>query len=350
MANTSREELLEADLEAARKRVQVLESQLAQEQQSHQKLGEDHRFREAVIERVAEGICVCHDVPAHPFVEFTVWNRRMIEITGYQMEEINRRGWYQTLYPDHELQERARERMERMRKGDDLRFERWEIERSDGVKRAIAISTSVLTAADTTVHVLAVLHDVTEEEDLRTQRLLARTDELTSLRNRRGLEEEAGLLFRLARRQKQVVTLGYLDLTAFKALNDRRGHAEGDRALRAIGETLLASVRSTDVVGRIGGDEFALVLPGTDASGAKVVFAGLEARLLDLARSRGWEIGFSIGVVTFSGHVPDLLDALREADRAMYRAKESGKSFVIYERSRTRDSSEPLSAEDGHVE
>lgn len=52
---------------------------------------------EAIIEHTAEGLCVCHEVPEHPFVQFTVWNRRMIEITGYTMEEINQLGWYQTV-------------------------------------------------------------------------------------------------------------------------------------------------------------------------------------------------------------------------------------------------------------
>lgn len=319
-----------AELESARRQIQELESRLTQAQETQQALHEDHRFREAVIERAAEGVCVCHDVEASPYVEFTVWNRRMVEITGFEMEAINRLGWYQSLYPDPEVQEKARERMDRMRAGEDLRFERWEIQRADGTKRAIAISTSVLTAADGSVHVLGLMHDLTGEEDSKTQRLLARTDPLTSLRNRRGFEEEAGLLFRLARRQNQVVTLGYVDVSGFKALNDLRGHLEGDRALEAIAGTLRAAVRSTDVIGRLGGDEFAVVLPGTNTAGAKRYFGDLQGRLLEMTRARGWEIGFSVGVATFSGKVPDLADALQQADRLMYRAKKTGKTGLIY--------------------
>ena len=329
--NRSRAELLEAELESARRHIKELENQLARQQQMHRTLEEDHRFREAVIEQATEGVSVCHDVPTYPFVQFTVWNRRMVEITGYRMEEINRLGWYQTVYVDPEVQERARERMERMRRGEDLRFERWEIVRRDGAKRALAISTSVLNAADGSVHVLALMHDLTEQEELKKQARLARTDELTSVRNRRGFEEEATLLFRLARRQGQCITLGYLDITGFKALNDERGHLEGDMALQAVGEKLSGSVRSTDVVGRIGGDEFAIVLPGTDVPGAETFFSSLEGRLLEVARSGGWEIGFSVGVVTYDGDIPDLSDALREADALMYRAKRSGKSCVVCE-------------------
>jgi diguanylate cyclase (GGDEF)-like protein/PAS domain S-box-containing protein len=328
----SRIEDLEKELEAAKQRLQVLEGRLARQRQIQSSLAEDHRFREAVIERAAEGVCVCHDVPTFPFVRFTVWNPRMVEITGYGMEEINELGWYQTVYADLEMQERARLRMERMRAGEDLRFERWRIKRADGAARSIAISTSVLTAADGTVHVLALMHDLTEEEDLRKQARLARTDELTSVRNRRGFEEEAQLLIRLARRQTPCISLGYLDLTGFKILNDERGHQEGDRALQSIGEVMLASIRSTDIVGRIGGDEFAIFLPGTDASGARTFFTGLQKRLRDSIQSHGWDVGFSIGVATFVGHIPDLSDALQVADLLMYQAKKAGKTCTVYEK------------------
>jgi len=327
----SREETLEAELESARRQIQELESRLAREEKLQRALQDHRKFREAVIERATEGVCVCHDVPADPFLQFTVWNGKMVEITGYQMEEINRLGWYQALYPDPEVRERARERMERMRQGEDLRGERWEIRRADGEKRAIAISTSVLAAEDGSVQVLGLMRDLKEEEELKRQRQLARTDELTSVRNRRGFEEEAGLLFRLARRLKLSITLGYLDLTGFKTLNDERGHLEGDRVLQAIGKTFLESVRSTDVVARIGGDEFAVVLAGTGASGARTFFEALQARLLHAIGTGGWEIGFGVGVVTFAGQVPDLSEALRKADAAMYRAKKAGERSAVYE-------------------
>jgi PAS domain S-box-containing protein len=127
-------------------------------------LGREYQFKSAVLERAAEGLCVCHEIPEHPYVLFTLWNNKMTEITGYTMEEINRSGWYQTVYPDPGAQSRARERMQRMRQGDDMLQEEWEITHSDGSKRIVSISTSVITISPDEHHVLALMVDVTEKK------------------------------------------------------------------------------------------------------------------------------------------------------------------------------------------
>ena len=145
-----------------------LESRLRGFEQTRLKLREDHSFRKAIIEKAAEGICVCHGVPEHPHVKFTVWNSRMEQLTGYTLEDINAKGWYQSLYPDEEIQAAAKSRMESMREGDDLKHERWVITRSDGEKRTVGISTSTLKTADGANHVLAMMQDVTIEEQYRS--------------------------------------------------------------------------------------------------------------------------------------------------------------------------------------
>lgn len=121
-------------------------------------------FRETIIRTAAEGICVCYEIPEFPFNEFSVWNEQMTELTGYTMEEINRLGWYQSLYPDAEIQQAAQQRMARMRLGEDLRAEEWEICRKDGTRRVVAISTSRLEIEDGKPCVAAVLQDVTNRK------------------------------------------------------------------------------------------------------------------------------------------------------------------------------------------
>jgi len=322
--------LLRTELEEARSRIKALKAKLVDQEGIQKALRSEHAFREAIIECAAEGVCVCHSIPAYPFIEFTVWNKRMTDITGYTLDEINRRGWYQTLYPDPELQRRAAERMDSMREGDDLRFERWEITRAGGATRAVGISTSRLTAADGSQHVLALLHDFTEEENFQREALLGRVDALTGVMTLRAFRDDAAMVLGLAARSGAPTALGFLDLDDLKMVNDYLGHSEGDRVLECVGKTLKDATRSTDIVGRLGGDEFALLLPNTGAAGAKIFFDRLHRDLLDAMRDHGWPVGVSVGVAIFSGAPPSDGEAVACADRLMYRAKKNGKNRVVY--------------------
>lgn len=143
--------------------------------ESESRISKLNDFREAIIHTAAEGICVCFGVSHFPFVEFSVWNEQMTELTGYTQEEINRLGWYQSLYPDRDIQEAAQRRMARMRLGDDMRAEEWEICRKDGTRRIVAISTSRLEFEDGIPRVAALLHDVTDSKQ--TERALRRSEE-----------------------------------------------------------------------------------------------------------------------------------------------------------------------------
>ncbi len=131
---------------------------------AERELREQSSFRESVIARAAEGLCVCHETAEFPHVSFTVWNDQMTSITGYTMAEINTLGWYQAMYPDPALQQRAVERMARMRQGNDLIEEQWTITRKDATKRVVRISSSVLNTGDGVANVLALMQDVTERE------------------------------------------------------------------------------------------------------------------------------------------------------------------------------------------
>jgi two-component system, cell cycle sensor histidine kinase and response regulator CckA len=126
---------------------------------------EEHvSMMEAILEKAADGICVCHDIPQAPYVRFSHWNPRMSEITGYIMEEINQSGWYQLMYPDPGIRQAAMERMLRMRVGDDMRAEEWMVTTKSGVERQLSISTSVINKEDGRAHVLAIMQDVTERK------------------------------------------------------------------------------------------------------------------------------------------------------------------------------------------
>lgn len=166
---------------------------------------------------------------------------------------------------------------------------------------------------------------------LQVERVSARTDSLTGLKNSLVFKEEAELLFKTAKRYRHPVTVGFIDLDDFKAVNDERGHAEGDRALKAVAATLQLSVRESDIAARMGGDEFALVLSHTDMTGARTFFDRLHARLLWAMREGDWPIGFGIGAAIFADSMPGYSDALKSADTLMYGVKSGSRNNVSYQ-------------------
>lgn len=158
--------------------------------------------------------------------------------------------------------------------------------------------------------------------------VLSRCDPLTGLANRRGLQEQAEReLARLARKHIPL-TVVYLDIDGFKSVNDTHGHAVGDQVLVEVGRTIHHQVRAADVVARVGGDEFAVLLPETDDETARVVTDRLRSALGRLTDANGWPVGFSVGVVTCAPPGPSVQEMLERADRQMYAAKRSGGNRV----------------------
>lgn len=157
---------------------------------------------------------------------------------------------------------------------------------------------------------------------------LAVTDELTGLANRRGFEAAARQVLGLCKRLGRPASLVFLDLNHFKSINDRLGHAEGDRVLRIFADALVSMLRESDVAARLGGDEFAVVLTATAQQEAEHALdrmrevLGKEVRRLNLP----YEILFSAGVIEFdAARHASCEELLQEADAAMYAEKTRGR-------------------------
>lgn len=173
-------------------------------------------------------------------------------------------------------------------------------------------------------HTLERLHSQTEQLTR-----LALTDPLTGLANRRHLLEQLQREFTRAHRYRRPLSLIYLDLDGFKAINDRFGHLFGDEILRGVATAMSAVLRSADLLARIGGDEFAVLLPETTIDGAERVTLKLRKALSAYSN----HLGPTLPTLTFCAGVGQLReddqsieDLLARSDEAQYKAKDAGKA------------------------
>jgi len=195
------------------------------------------------------------------------------------------------------------------------------------------ITVGMVSVAGSLVHVLRSRND-----DLLARLYgAARTDLLTGLMNRQGFDERFELELERARRSAQPVALVLADIDGFKELNDRFGHPVGDAALAAVGRVAGGAVREIDTMARIGGDEFAAILPATDADGAFELAERLRAEISDLGGDDGESLTMSFGVVEFPRHGQTPETLIHAADRALYEAKALGRNRSIVQSGNSAD-------------
>jgi diguanylate cyclase (GGDEF)-like protein len=156
----------------------------------------------------------------------------------------------------------------------------------------------------------------------------ARRDPLTGVGNRRFFLELAERELGAARRYGRPLSVAFLDLDDFKAVNDRYGHGAGDALLRWVAEAVGGTIRARDVFARIGGDEFVLLMPETDAAAARSVVDKLRALRAPPGITGGAPATFSIGLASFAAAPGSVALVLESADRVMYEAKQAGKNAV----------------------
>jgi diguanylate cyclase (GGDEF)-like protein len=158
---------------------------------------------------------------------------------------------------------------------------------------------------------------------------LSTTDPLTRLSNRRALEIAISAESTRQRRYGGVFCLVLIDLDGFKSVNDTKGHREGDNALILLANILRTHTRNSDLIFRIGGDEFVILMPNTEALDCSKLCNGLCKTIADEMLRSSFTITASIGYTTVENPPSISVDILTIADKAMYAAKSSGKSRVV---------------------
>ena len=160
------------------------------------------------------------------------------------------------------------------------------------------------------------------------ERELSRTDTLTGLPNRLSFQNHAGILLSFCTRKKLPVSLAFIDLDNFKQVNDGFGHHEGDRILIKVAGILAASFRSSDLLARMGGDEFVIFLPDTKDDVANSVLEIVRLQLNQTPELLAHSVTASIGLVSYDIAPMELKDMIKHADELMYVAKAEGKNRV----------------------
>ena len=216
-------------------------------------------------------------------------------------------------------------------KSEAIEFESEKI-RKDGVSVPFILTAAAFRSHDgEVIGIVEDFRDITErkrmEEELRS---LSLTDELTGLYNRRGLATLAAREFKMADRMKRSIILLYADLDGLKFINDNFGHREGDRVIIAFAGILKETYRESDIIARIGGDEFAVVPVGVTGENLEVISRRLEENIeaYNASCKLNYRLSASVGVAHYDPDHPSALeDVLLQGDKMMYEQKKAKRNL-----------------------
>ena len=241
--------------------------------------------------------------------------------------------WRNSIYPDD--LDYAAESLARVLQSGAVESREYRIIRADGQLRWLSDKCFISPRQDggSGVVIVGIAEDITEKKHLEGElQRLATTDVLTQSSNRRHFFECAQLAFEQARQSAAPMAFLLLDLDDFKKINDRYGHQMGDLVLQRLAHCGANALRRGDLFGRIGGEEFAALLPGCEAEIALQVAERLqrEVRRLTFAHEgRCFGITVSQGLANLKAVDTDLQSLYARADAAMYRAKHQGKNQIV---------------------
>lgn len=297
----------------------------------------ESRFQfQTLTETLPQIVWSCDATGSHDY-----FSRRWCEFTGVSPESITEDTWKQLVYPDHwpmvsEVWSKAIETGEPYDL--DYRFRhhsgefRWlrvmalpMRDENGHIKRWFGTSTDVHDA-----YLLAE-----EREKLaREHERIATEDQLTLLRTRRAFFADAETAIRQARQSQRAVSLIMLDIDHFKRINDTYGHPGGDAVLAVAAQRLRGALKETDVVGRLGGEEFAVLLPDCDRRRARLVAERIRRAIASepvrLDEVRKVPVTVSLGVTTAIAWDESLNALLLVADKALYEAKSAGRNRSVF--------------------
>ncbi|MHA6493008.1 sensor domain-containing diguanylate cyclase [Pseudomonas borbori] len=279
-----------------------------------------------------------------------VWNTFMENRSGRQPGEVHQQSFF-SIFPEVE-QEWFRHKVESVVTLGTPAFTIWEqrpylvrfknYQPITGQEEFMYQNTTILPLRSTNgkvEHMCLIIYDVTNvatnKQQLQTlnQQLkhLSRTDRLTGLNNRGYWEECLQHEYARHRRYQSMAALVMFDIDHFKKVNDTFGHPAGDKVIQVVAEVVREQIRDTDYAGRYGGEEFVILLPDIDSSGAMLFAERLRARIESLLVTyEGQSIPFtiSLGVADLSHQTDEHKQLIERADQALYLSKQGGRNRV----------------------
>ena len=286
----------------------------------------------AIVQNAKDVVIV---TKAHPIVghgpEIIYVNKAFTETTGYSAEEVIGKTprIFQKEGTDKQELSKIREALE---KKEPVRVTLRNFSKSG---KEYWVDISILPLRDTegnVTHFASIQRDITEykklEQDLQ---ILCRTDPLTTAANRRAFNEILSQEFSRFKRSQKEYALIMIDLDHFKSINDQHGHSVGDQVLIEVTERCKDNIRVHDIMARLGGEEFCILLPYTDSNQAKKVAERLREKIeikpiiVDGLRVK---VTISVGISLVSTGDEDGHQAMERADQKLFQAKESGRNQI----------------------
>jgi diguanylate cyclase (GGDEF)-like protein/PAS domain S-box-containing protein len=264
-------------------------------------------------------------------VEFTYISPSISTILGYSVNNFIMN--YSSYLTDHPNNEKIIGYTSQCLNGEKVPAYEIEILDSKGHKRSLEIlENSVYNDIGDCIGIEGIAHDITLLKQTRDRlNWLSYYDDLTGLANRRLFKERVEHSISLSHRLKDQMALLFLDLDRFKIVNDSLGHAAGDEVLKETASRLQIELRNSDVAARIGGDEFTLILPATNAEAAEIVAKKILHSLLTpyVLNDQQFVLGTSIGIAIYPQDGNNAETLLQQADAAMYMAKKTKKGYAF---------------------
>ena len=261
-------------------------------------------------------------------------NRSLCDMVGYSENELLDLSFQDITHPDDLEDDLDNVKKLLNKTKTSYQLEKRYIKKSAEVLHAI-LSVSMICKSDGTPQFfISQIQDITDRKKYESELLrLVSEDFLTKIGNRRFFYEQATWMIKMSGRSKELLTLLLVDIDHFKNVNDSYGHDVGDTVLQKVADICKESARATDVIGRIGGEEFAILLVNTGYKENQLTAERLRSKIENTpieSRGNKLHITISIGAVTFAGDLKSIDFRLRQADDALYRAKKLGRNRVEF--------------------